>query len=140
MAPGALAPLALGGLFARHLTIVSRPVDPQLASEQPLDLGREHMFAMVRRSRVVPRLAVITPFPLGFVGLVELVDGLRCHASVNREVGLDRLVHADQKLVSLVAHPRDGDLQVAGFVDPPIADRPRPSLWLILRDRNMISR
>jgi hypothetical protein len=30
---------------------------------------------MVGCSRIIAGLAVVTPFPLGFVGLVELVDG-----------------------------------------------------------------
>jgi hypothetical protein len=61
--------------FARYLAIVSRPVDAELDGEPPLDLGREHMLAMVRRLGVVARLAVFLPPRL--VGLVEPVDGLR---------------------------------------------------------------
>jgi hypothetical protein len=43
---------------------------------------------MVGRSRIIAGLAVVTPFPLGFVGLVELVDGRGRDASMNREVRL----------------------------------------------------
>jgi hypothetical protein len=59
------------------------------------------MLPIIGRLGIVAGLAVVAGFALGFVCPVELVDGLRSHASVNREVGLDCLVHADQKLVSL---------------------------------------
>jgi hypothetical protein len=42
-------------------------------------------------------------------------------ARVNSEVRLDRLVHADQKLVALVVHLRDGDVQ-AIRLHLPVAD------------------
>jgi hypothetical protein len=76
MAPGSLVPLALGGLFSRHLTIVSRPIDTQLRRQQSLDLLGEHMLLVVRGARIIARLAVVTGLALGFVHLVELVDSL----------------------------------------------------------------
>jgi hypothetical protein len=65
------------GLFARHLAIVSRPVNAELDGEQPLDLGREYVLAMVRRLGIVAGLAVVPGFAFGFVSPVELVDSLR---------------------------------------------------------------
>jgi hypothetical protein len=63
--------------LARHPAIVSRPVDAELGREQPLDLRGEHMLPVVRGALIIARLAVVTPFPLGFVGHVQLVDSLR---------------------------------------------------------------
>jgi hypothetical protein len=62
------------GLFARHLTIVSRPIDTQLRRQQSLDLLGKYMLLVVRRSRIVARLAVITGLPPGFVCPVEFID------------------------------------------------------------------
>ena len=63
-------------LLARHLAIVISPVDAELDGQQPLDLGRKHVFAMVGRPRIIPGLAVIPGFAPRLVGLVEPVNAL----------------------------------------------------------------
>jgi len=45
-------------------------------------------------------------------------------------------VHADEKLASLIAHLRDSDVQIAGFVDLPIADGQIERLGVVDRLNN----
>jgi len=69
------------------------------------------MLAIVWGFGIVARLAIVTGFALGFISPVEPVYSPGCHAGMNREARLDRLVHADPKLVPLAAHLRDGGLR-----------------------------
>ena len=53
------------------------------------------MLAIVWGFGIVARLAIVTGFALGFISPVEPVYSPGCHAGMNREARLDRLVHAD---------------------------------------------
>ena len=112
----------IAGAHLLETSIVGAPVDVELVAKHVLDLRREYMCKVVRRLVVIPRFALVVWLTSAFVGLVKSIySGLRDARSF-AQVSLDRLVHADQELVALVAHPRDEDMQTIGF-ELPIARR-----------------
>ena len=94
------------------------PVDAKLIGEHAFDLGGEHVLLVVGRRGVSSRFAVVARLASALGRLVKSINGGLRDAGLFAQVSLDRLVHPDQELVALVAHPRDEDMQTIGFELP----------------------